>query len=203
MKQIVQKNCFILIAIWSGDIYFSFCIITSGDDAERKWFCQSLRCVLYWDINLAFPSLNNQISCISAVSFFPFLSAVNSLAQTATQSSSLSFPVLHRLPQGTMQHKIFQAFRWKHSIIQSNGKWFLAYEIVKRLKNLNRNDILLILENSVIPEERKRNNKHRVFVIRLTYLLTRTGIGSTFLREIANSIYSFGNTSIDLQVNAP
>jgi len=62
-----------------------------------------------------------------------------------------------------MQHKIFQAFRWKHSIIQSNGKRFLAYEIVKRLKNLNRNDILLILENSVIPEERERKKKHRVF----------------------------------------
>ena len=62
-------------------------------------------------------------------------------------------------------HVLMYVGNEKQSInnILSNGKRFFAYEIVKRLKNLNRNDILLILENSVTPEERERKKKHRVF----------------------------------------
>ena len=47
--------------------------------------------------------------------------------------------------------------------VLANGKRFLAYEIVKRLKEQNREDLLTILKESVKPEELSRNKKHRVF----------------------------------------
>jgi len=43
------------------------------------------------------------------------------------------------------------------------SKRFLAYEIVKRLKKLKRNDILKILADGVHPEEQKIGKKHQVF----------------------------------------
>jgi len=49
--------------------------------------------------------------------------------------------------------------------ILANGKRFLAYEIIKRLKKSKREDILLILASRVTPEERKRKKKHRVFEV--------------------------------------
>ncbi len=47
--------------------------------------------------------------------------------------------------------------------ILGNGKRFMAYEIVKRLKAINRTDLLTILSENVSPEERARKKKHRVF----------------------------------------
>jgi REP element-mobilizing transposase RayT len=47
--------------------------------------------------------------------------------------------------------------------IIGNGKRFIAYEIVKRLKRLNRKDLLKTMENSVSKIERQRNKKHEVF----------------------------------------
>lgn len=47
--------------------------------------------------------------------------------------------------------------------ILGNGKRFMAYEIVKRLKAHNRVDLLSILSENVSPEERSRKKKHRVF----------------------------------------
>lgn len=49
--------------------------------------------------------------------------------------------------------------------ILANGKRFLAYEIVKRLQDMKRLDILLILSNKVTPLERDRKKKHRVFEV--------------------------------------
>ena len=47
--------------------------------------------------------------------------------------------------------------------ILSNGKRFLAYEIVKRLEESNNNEILETLANAVTPVEHMRKKKHRVF----------------------------------------
>jgi len=47
--------------------------------------------------------------------------------------------------------------------ILGNGKRFMAYEIVKRLKALDRMDLLKILSESISSEERARKKKHRVF----------------------------------------
>jgi REP element-mobilizing transposase RayT len=47
--------------------------------------------------------------------------------------------------------------------ILANGKRFLAYEIVKRLEELKKHEILDLLANAVTANERKRNKKHRVF----------------------------------------
>jgi REP element-mobilizing transposase RayT len=47
--------------------------------------------------------------------------------------------------------------------ILGNGKRFMAYEIVKRLKAMGRIDLLTILSESISPEERIRKKKHRVF----------------------------------------
>jgi REP element-mobilizing transposase RayT len=49
--------------------------------------------------------------------------------------------------------------------ILGNGKRFMAYEIVERLKTVNRTDILEILSAKVITEERVRKKKHRVFEV--------------------------------------
>ena len=43
------------------------------------------------------------------------------------------------------------------------AKRFMSYEIVKRLKNLNKHDILSILSEGVQQEERKKGKKHQVF----------------------------------------
>jgi len=47
--------------------------------------------------------------------------------------------------------------------ILSNGKRFLAYEIVKRLEESENNKILERLAKAVTPVERTRKKKHRVF----------------------------------------
>jgi REP element-mobilizing transposase RayT len=46
-------------------------------------------------------------------------------------------------------------------LVIGNAKRFMAYEIVKRLKN--RQDILDILESGVKPPERKKGKLHQVF----------------------------------------
>ena len=47
--------------------------------------------------------------------------------------------------------------------ILANGKRFLPYKIVKRLKAKNKTDLLSILKERVSAEEQARNKKHRVF----------------------------------------
>jgi len=49
--------------------------------------------------------------------------------------------------------------------ILSNGKKFLAYEVVRRLEVIGTSDILEILSNRVTPEEKNRKKKHRVFEV--------------------------------------
>ena len=45
----------------------------------------------------------------------------------------------------------------------SNGKRFMAYEIVKVLKENNRKDIITILKNGVSKYEQSKGKKHQVF----------------------------------------
>ncbi len=45
----------------------------------------------------------------------------------------------------------------------SEGKRFRAYEIVKRLKQMNEADILRELENGVSELEKRKNSRHKVF----------------------------------------
>lgn len=51
----------------------------------------------------------------------------------------------------------------KINTLLANGKRFLAYEIIKRLNALGRDDLLTVLSEYVTEEERKRKKKHRVF----------------------------------------
>ena len=55
----------------------------------------------------------------------------------------------------------------------ANGKRFMAYEMVKRLKKLNRNDLLSQLENAVNQEEKNKAScivylKHRLIASPVT-----------------------------------
>lgn len=45
----------------------------------------------------------------------------------------------------------------------SNGKHFIAYEIIKRLKAQNNTDLILTLKNGCSDEERKKGQLHKVF----------------------------------------
>src|SRR5437867_3365469 len=47
--------------------------------------------------------------------------------------------------------------------IVGNGKRFLAYEIVKRLKQQSRYDLPDIASKRVVPGERKRGKLHEIF----------------------------------------
>ena len=47
----------------------------------------------------------------------------------------------------------------------TNGKRFLAYDIIKQLQFLGHCDLLLHLEEAVTPKEKIRKKKHRVFEI--------------------------------------
>jgi REP element-mobilizing transposase RayT len=49
--------------------------------------------------------------------------------------------------------------------ILGNGKRFMAYELVKRLKTGGRTDLLKLLAERVTNEERKRKKQHRVFEV--------------------------------------
>ncbi len=41
----------------------------------------------------------------------------------------------------------------------------MAYEIVKRLEELNQTELIIILKNGVTPKEYQRGKKHRIFEI--------------------------------------
>ena len=45
----------------------------------------------------------------------------------------------------------------------SNGKRFIAYEIVERLKNLKHNHLLKQLENEITRSDKRRGKLHQVF----------------------------------------
>ena len=45
----------------------------------------------------------------------------------------------------------------------SNGKRFMAYEIVDRLQQLNRKDILAILKSALTEREKRKGQLHKVF----------------------------------------
>jgi REP element-mobilizing transposase RayT len=62
-------------------------------------------------------------------------------------------------------HLLIYVQKGKDSInsILSNGKRFLAYEVVKRLEDTRQSELLDRLASYVSEEERKRNKKHRVF----------------------------------------
>ena len=45
----------------------------------------------------------------------------------------------------------------------SNGKRFLAYEIIKRLQEKNKEGLLRILQHGVSNNEKKKGKKHQVF----------------------------------------
>jgi REP element-mobilizing transposase RayT len=45
----------------------------------------------------------------------------------------------------------------------SNGKRFIAYEIVARLERSGRNDVLQTLSDAVMPGDRKRGKLHQIF----------------------------------------
>jgi putative transposase len=47
--------------------------------------------------------------------------------------------------------------------IIANGKRFMAYEIIKRLEQLNRQDILQYLANGVTEREKRKGQLHKVF----------------------------------------
>jgi hypothetical protein len=47
--------------------------------------------------------------------------------------------------------------------VVGNGKRFLAYAIVSKLKHMKRHDILDMLFDSVTPRQRNKDQKHRVF----------------------------------------
>ena len=58
------------------------------------------------------------------------------------------------------------AFRHTDKTINSiigNGKRFMAYDLVSKLKETNQNDLLLELSSIVIPTERRRGKLHDVF----------------------------------------
>jgi len=64
-------------------------------------------------------------------------------------------------------HLHFLIFQYEGSrllnTLIANGKRFLAYEIVKRLKRINQNRILNFLSFSVQDNLRQKGQKHRVF----------------------------------------
>ena len=47
--------------------------------------------------------------------------------------------------------------------IIGNGKRFMAYEIIKRLEGMKRNDLLEYLFDAVTKREKKKAQRHRVF----------------------------------------
>jgi hypothetical protein len=57
----------------------------------------------------------------------------------------------------------FKALTQSINTVVSNGKRFIAYEIVKRLEDLNNTAILKTLSEAVINSDRERGKLHQVF----------------------------------------
>lgn len=74
--------------------------------------------------------------------------------------------------------------------IISNGKRFMAYEIVKRLKGKGRKDILLILKQGVSEKDKRRRKIHQVFELSfdLKVLSTEKFIGQKINYIHANPV---------------
>ena len=70
--------------------------------------------------------------------------------------------------------------------IIGTGKRFMAYEIVKRLENYKRTDLLLNMAGAVTKSERKRNKKHEVFQDSLD---CKEVITEKFIRQKLNYIH--------------
>jgi hypothetical protein len=47
--------------------------------------------------------------------------------------------------------------------VVSNGKRFIAYEIIKRLEQMSRVDLVTQLQEAITQRERSKGQKHRVF----------------------------------------
>ena len=62
-----------------------------------------------------------------------------------------------------IRDEIVQDESFARSTVVSNGKRFIAYEIVNRLIELKKFDILKILEQGVQPKDRSRGKKHEVW----------------------------------------
>jgi REP element-mobilizing transposase RayT len=74
--------------------------------------------------------------------------------------------------------------------IISNGKRFMAYEIVKRLKEGNKKDILLTLKQGVSEKDKRRRKIHQVFELSfdLKVLSTEKFIGQKINYIHANPV---------------
>ena len=70
--------------------------------------------------------------------------------------------------------------------IIGTGKRFMAYEIVKRLENYRRTDLLLKMTGAVTKSERQRNKKHEVFQDSLD---CKEVITEKFIRQKLNYIH--------------
>ena len=57
----------------------------------------------------------------------------------------------------------FADARQSLNAVISNGKRFLAYEIIKRLESAGREEVLLYLEEAVTRREKRKGQKHKVF----------------------------------------
>jgi REP element-mobilizing transposase RayT len=57
----------------------------------------------------------------------------------------------------------FKALTQSINTVVSNGKRFIAYEIIKRLEEQNNTAILKTLNDAVIDSDRKRGKLHQVF----------------------------------------
>ena len=70
--------------------------------------------------------------------------------------------------------------------IIGTGKRFMAYEIVKRLENYKRTDLLLNMAGAVTKSERNRNKKHEVFQDSLD---CKEVVTEKFIRQKLNYIH--------------
>lgn len=57
----------------------------------------------------------------------------------------------------------FQALTQSINTVVSNGKRFIAYEIIKRLQEQNNDSILKTLSDAVTDSDRRRGKLHQVF----------------------------------------
>jgi REP element-mobilizing transposase RayT len=79
---------------------------------------------------------------------------------------ALSYHILGYVIMQNHLHYVIHAPRDKKSLNKrvGNGKRFMAYEIVERLKQRNYTDILKILSEDVKPYDRRGGKLHQVFI---------------------------------------
>jgi len=104
-------------------------------------------------------------TCINWIPLFKITDTYCEVVKWLNSLSNAGQQVIGYVIMPNLVHAIIRLQNSKHDLQRwvSNGKRFIAYAIVRKLKEQNRNDILQIIENEVSASDKQKGKVHQVF----------------------------------------